>query len=55
MFLKDNILTDKSVSTLLTDYTLNNLTIKVLQIFMLIICCSVIMMKKTLLLNELSL
>jgi len=46
MFLKDNILTEKSVSALLTAYISNNFIIKVLQIFMLIIHCSVIMMKK---------
>ncbi len=46
MFLRDNILTDKFISALLTACTFNNFMTEVLQILILMVCCSVIMIKK---------
>ncbi len=46
MFLRDNILTDKSVSTLLSAYTSDNLTTKVLWVLMFVVYCFMIMMKR---------
>jgi len=55
MFLRGNILTDKSVSASLTAYALNDFITEILQILMSVVYCTVIMIKKTLLLNKLSL